>query len=152
MSAESSAFGGHRPRLQTKTFTYDLRCTFNVVSRMSRRQESSFELRRGKVNAAIETGLEEAGEFFRVASLGAGQIRRRFRREKETEHRTDAVKDPGELQFAECLLRQFFEPRAIFFQESPAIDPFQLAQLRQTRRHRERISRECAGLINGTER
>src|SRR5256714_3078086 len=136
MSAESSALGGQRPRLQANTFTYDLRSTFDVFHRMSRRQESGFELRRGKVNAAIETGLEEAGEFFRVASLGAGQIRHRFRREKETEHRTDAMKDPGELEFAEYLSRQFFEPRAIFFQESPAIDPFQLAQLCQTRRHR----------------
>ncbi len=41
-----------------------------------------------------------------------------------------------------------FKLRAKFFEQLPAIGPLQLAQLRQTRRHRQRIARERAGLID----
>src|SRR6266478_3861310 len=97
MSAEPPPFGGHRQPLQQKTFADDRCGTFDIVGTMSRGKEPGFELRRRKINAAIETGLEEPREFFRIASFRTGQIGHWFRGEKETEHGTNAVKNPREL-------------------------------------------------------
>ena len=47
---------------------------------------------------------------------------------------------------------RFFELRAKLLESLPTIDPLELAQLRQTGRHRQRIAGQRSRLINRTER
>src|SRR6059058_4930768 len=53
---------------------------------------------------------------------------------------------------AECGTRRLFELRPTFFKQAPAVDPLELAQLRQAGRHREWISRKRPCLVNRPER
>src|SRR5207237_3614296 len=73
----------------------------DVGERMRGREKSGFELGGREVNAALETRLEKTDEFFRVASLRAGEIEHGIAGEKEAEHGTDPVKDPGQFEIAQ---------------------------------------------------
>src|SRR6266700_1625704 len=81
-------------------------------------------------------------------------------RQQKTKHRAEPVKRyvdlcmsaTGRIRCGELdrVPRELFELRAQFFEQSPAVDPFELAQLRQTGSHRNRITRQRSGLINRT--
>ena len=90
MTAESffiaEVVGGHRPPLQGKTFAHDSRGEVQIGVAMREGEKSSFELRRRKVNPALETRSEIPGEFFLVTALRAGQIDDRIRREEKAKH------------------------------------------------------------------
>src|SRR5205085_4001110 len=73
--------------LQSQCLAHDGGCAFDVLGRVRGGEESGFELRRGEVNAAIETSVEKAREFFRVAALGGCQIGHWFAREEKAKHR-----------------------------------------------------------------
>jgi len=62
------------------------------------------------------------------------------------------VKDPGQIEFAERGVSRFFQLRTAAFQQAPTVDALQFPQLREPRRHRERIAGKRPGLIDRPER
>src|SRR5205814_1566886 len=82
--------------------------------------------------------------------LGSDKIDNRRLSKKQTEHRADAVECDVDLCVRNRIARQFFEMGTEFFEQFPAVDPLELSQLRQARRHGQGVSRKRACLINGT--
>src|SRR5262250_161895 len=93
--------------------------------------------------------MKKPGKHLQVASLRAGKIDNRPASEEQTKHRTDPMKCDVDFCFRDRLSRELFELRTERFEQFPTVDSFQLAQLRETSCHRQRISRQCSGLING---
>ena len=94
--------------------------------------------------------MEKSRELFQIAPLGGDKIDNRRLRKKQTEHRADAVECDVDLCVRNRIARQFFELGTEFFEQFPAVDPLELSQLRQARRHGQGVSRKRACLINGT--
>jgi hypothetical protein len=70
----------------------DASSLLDVFVAVSGRNECGLELRRRKINAALETGMKKLREFLGVATLSGFQIEDWTAGEKEAKHRTDAVK------------------------------------------------------------
>ena len=96
--------------------------------------------------------MKKSRERFQIAPLRARDIDNRPRGEEQTKHRAHPVKRRIDLRMVDDTPREFFELRAKFFEQFPSVDPFELAQLRETSGHRQRISRQRPRLIHGTIR
>src|SRR5205814_2051019 len=94
------------------------------------------------------TGVEKLCKHFQIASLRIRKIDNRTARKKQTKDRAGSVKGNVDFCVGDRFARESLKLRAEFFEEFPAIDPFELTQLRQSRRHRQRISRKRPRLIN----
>src|SRR5438045_5282737 len=82
--------------LQTcQGFAYNASSLLDVFVAVSRGNKCGLELRRRKIDAALETRVKKLREFFGIAALRGFQIEDRTTGENETKHRTDAMQ--GEL-------------------------------------------------------
>ena len=120
--------------------------------RMRQRKEAGLKLRRRKINTALPAGVEI---FRKRPGIARARIVQRpdfATAEIKTEHRTDPLKNiiaPSLTQSGAHALLKVATQRLEF---SPSIDAFQFVQLREARRHRQRISGESARLIHRTVR
>src|SRR5882757_3917608 len=94
--------------------------------------------------------MKKSRERFQIAPPRTRDIDNRPRGEEQTKHRTDPVKRDVDLRMVDGTPREFLELRAKFFEQFPSVDPFELAQLRETCGHGQRISRQRPRLIHGT--
>src|SRR5438046_3015103 len=94
--------------------------------------------------------MEKSREHFQVGSSRASEIDNRPRGKEQTKHRTQSVKGnidlcmsaTGRIRCGELdsVSRELFKLVAQVIQQFPAIDPLELAQLRQTGSHPKRIA------------
>ena len=102
--------------------------------------ESRLKLRWREIDAALQTSMKKTGEHLQVASLRAGKVDNRPRSKEQTKHRAEPVKRGLDFYILDRVARELFQLRARFFQQFSAIGPVELAQLRQTGRHRKWIA------------
>jgi len=100
----------------------------------------------GEVDAGLESGVEDAGEFFTVGGidvLGAGGV---FGLEVDPEDGADGG-DVDRFGFEDGV-KFFDESRGVFFEGGPAVVVDQVFEGGHAAGERERVARQGAGLVD----
>src|SRR5262249_23538996 len=86
-------------------FTDDSAGLLNVFRGVRNGDEVGLKLRRGEINAALQTSVKETGENFQIASLRASEINNRRGGKEQAKHRTKPVKGDVEVCALDCVTR-----------------------------------------------
>ena len=117
-------------------------------SRMGEGDETGFELGRGDIDSRGEHPPEEAGEAFRIAPGGRGEVDHLIGGKEEGKHRADPVDPEGDPLFGEEIPVSVAEIDSRFFEGRVGF-PLEEVQCGDPGRHGEGITREGSRLVDG---
>src|SRR5262249_57708340 len=101
-----------------------------------------------KIDAGLEAMMKKSREGCAIAVLRVREIPNLVRSEVEAEHRTDAMQSIIFFHPLQCLARPRFESCPKRLKLAVCIGAPELAELCETCRECERISRECPRLVD----